>query len=92
MSEVVIVPNPDVMGSRTGSLEDLSKDDIVRILGFEPNVEDDPYKVVNSWGFTINGIECAVWDYKGSHKYKQWSTFGPDEALRLVFGTFYRGE
>ena len=34
---------------RTGGLEGLSAADIVRALNFEPNVDDDADKVVNSW-------------------------------------------
>ena len=75
--------------SRTGGLEDLSYADICRILGFMPNVQDDPDKVRYSWGFTVDGVRCGVWDYKGSHRHNQWSTFGSSETLREVFGTHY---
>ena len=67
---------------RTGKLSDeLSPIAITEILGFEPNVDDDPDKVENSWGFTVDGVRCAIWDYKGC----QWSTFGPAEIFETLF-------
>lgn len=75
--------------SRTGHLEGLTKGQIIKILGFKPNVQNDPSKVVNAWGFTVDDIRCAIWDYKGSHKDKYWSTFGPDIVLQAVFPQNY---
>jgi hypothetical protein len=71
---------------RTGSLTGLNVADVTRILGFAPNCEDDPDKVENSWGFEVDGVLCGVWDYKGS----MFSTFGPADTLRKVFGANYR--
>jgi hypothetical protein len=71
---------------RTGSLSKITKKEIVKILGFEPNVKDDEFKVKYSWGFTVNGRRCGVWDYKGSHKDGLWSTYGPAQELAAVFG------
>jgi hypothetical protein len=51
-----------------------------------PQSADDPHKVVNSWRFKVNGKECAVWDYKGSHLRNEFSAFGPVEEMRAVFG------
>lgn len=66
---------------RTGSLpHTLMRHTIVAVLG-EPNVKDDPYKVENSWGFTIDGERCGIWDYKGS----RWSTYGPNEKIKKLF-------
>ena len=74
---------------RTGVLMDMNVETINRILGFESNVDDDPDKVVNSWRFIADGNECAIWDYKGSHEWGQFSTFGPDYVFEELFGTNY---
>jgi hypothetical protein len=71
---------------RTGSLKNINKTQIAEILGFEPNVSDDPYKVENSWGFTVDGVFGAIWDYKGSHRYGVFSTYGPKEIFVKLFG------
>ena len=67
-------------------LTGLSVADVTRILGFAANCSDDPDKVQNSWGFTVDGVRCGVWDYKGF----KFSTFGPADALKKVFGANYR--
>lgn len=78
-----IAPVDRAGDSRTGSLSsELSVEDINTILGFPPNVQDDPDKVKYSWGFTIDGVRCGIWDYRGG----RWSTFGPREAFVKVFG------
>jgi hypothetical protein len=82
----VIKPSDSASSHRTGSLIHVDRKLITKLLGFAPNVEDDPDKVTASWAFTVDGVECAVWDYKGSFKYKRASTFGPIEALEKVFG------
>ena len=60
----------------------LTPGDVTRMIGFPANVKDDPDKVKRSWGFTVDGERCGVWDYKGS----RWSAWGPLEALQKVFG------
>lgn len=55
----------------------LTVEQISEVLGFSPNVEDDPYKVKYSWGFAINGKECGIWDYKES----RWSVYDPSGHL-----------
>ena len=55
-------------------------------IGFPPNQKDDPAKVVHSWGFKANGSACAVWDWKGSQHFNQFSAFGSRETLCAVFG------
>lgn len=71
---------------RTGGLIDLPKEKIVQVLGFAPNVEDDPFKVVNSWAFMVNGEPAAIWDYKGSHKRNAWSVYDPSGVVVGLFG------
>lgn len=83
-----ILPADQGGSHRTTSITGLTVEQITERIGFAPNIEDDPYKVENSWGFTVNGVHCGVWDYKGSHKcaVPSFSAYGPIETLRLVFG------
>jgi hypothetical protein len=87
--EMKIKPYKDVASYRTGGLSGLTKKDIDRILGFKPNVLDDQDKVKYSWGFRVNSKTCAVWDYKGSYKHKEWSVFGPSDLLEALFGDHF---
>ncbi len=84
-ANVVIKPVHLSTSHKTHSLINLSKEDIVRALGFEPNESDDPDKVENSWGFTIDGKECGIWDYKGSHMFNQWSAYDPHGVMGKIF-------
>lgn len=86
MKKTKIVPDANVESWRTGGLKNLTAKEISTILGFEPNIDDDPDKVVNSWGFRVGKIECAIWDYKGSHTFKSFSTFGPKLIFIQIFG------
>ena len=61
----------------------ITPQDIESVLGFAPNIADDPDKVTHSWGFTVNGHECGIWDYKGS----RWSVYDPDKLLPQLFET-----
>lgn len=70
---------------------DTSYDNIVKVLGFEPNVThlDDSSKVKASWGFTVDGIRCGIWCYKYYGKVENcdyWSFFGPQEIFNKLFG------
>lgn len=86
----VITPVDDNASThRTGTLENVTFRDINAALGFEPNHEDDPDKVGRSWAFTVDGARCAVWSYKGSGRLGYFSTFGPHDKLRAVFGAAY---
>lgn len=86
-----IEPNPNVMSHRTGSLYGLTYNDIYDKLGFGSNVMDDEGKVAYSWGFNLDGAECAIWDWKGSHTRKVWSAYGPHDKLHELFGDAYAG-
>lgn len=71
---------------RTCGLVNITKAQIMDVLGFAPNVDDDETKVVNSWAFNVNGREsCAIWDYKGSHLYNRWSCYDPAGVLPALF-------
>lgn len=79
-------PYPNVAGThRTGGLTGVSHSDISKVLGFNSNVDDDPYKVKYSWGFTYKGHQCAIWDYKGSYRTLDFSTYGPQEVFDELF-------
>lgn len=68
---------------KTGILSsDISVEKIAEILGFPPNIYDDPDKVEHSWGFTVDGVICGIWDYKGY----RWSTYGPKSVFDKLFG------
>jgi hypothetical protein len=72
-----IKPTNEAGSYRETGLEGVTYKEICEVLGFKPNVKDDPNKVKYSWGFTINGEPAGIWDYKGSHKYNSWSVFNP---------------
>ena len=84
-----IKPFNEAGSHKTGSLSGLTKDEVEARIGFPPNVDDDPYKVRWSWGFTVDGQVCAVWDYKGSADVGEWRTYGSEDALGKVFGNHY---
>lgn len=89
MSKLKIVPVDNVGSHKTGRIVGLTKAQIDKVLGFKPNVADDPYKVKYSWAFNVQGNDCAIWDWKGSYKLNEFSAYGPDTVLREVFGTNY---
>ena len=70
-----IVPSNEAGVCLQATLSDVTKEQIVKVLGFEPNIQDDPYKVENSWGFTIDGEPAGIWDWKGSHLFNSWSVY-----------------
>ena len=85
-----ITPDSTVLGTfKTDTLIGVTKEDIVQILGFEPNVQDDTDKVVNSWAFRINGLPCAIWDWKGSHEVQRWSVYDPHGMMNMIFEKVY---
>lgn len=87
MNTLEITPIPSLDGSYKQHLIcGLSAAQITRLLGFTPNVTDDPGKVVNSWAFAGNGHQCAIWDWKGSQRFNEFSAFGPADMLREIFG------
>lgn len=68
-----------------GKISGYTVAEIDKILGFESNCQDDPDKVKHSWGFTVDGTRCGIWDYKGSHHYNVFSWFGPSDILNKLF-------
>jgi hypothetical protein len=84
-----ITPINTAGASKTGTLYDINVTTITQILGFGPNIDDDPAKVVNSWGFEIDGQKFGIWDYKGSHQLGQFSTYGNPKVLSKLFPAHY---
>lgn len=87
--------------SRQGVIRDITEQEIEQIFGFGPNVPDDPYKVVNSWAVDVSEVAgmltdepwtIHIWDFKGSHKWGQFSVCGDPTILEMVFGDRYRNE
>lgn len=59
-----ILPHDEAGSHRTGSIDSgYTVAEINRILGFKPNIQDDPQRVKHSWGFTADGQPCGIWDY-----------------------------
>lgn len=80
-----IMPISEPGCHRTGEICGYTADQISSILGFAPNVQDDPDKVSHSWGFLADGIQCGIWSYKGSEKYNNFSTYGPKNVFDTLF-------
>lgn len=78
--------------SCTGRLSNTSVEEINRVLGFQPNVKDDPDKVKHSWGFKADGVQCGIWDYKGSETMGMFSTYGPAHVFVALFGEKCRND
>jgi hypothetical protein len=79
---VKILPVAIAGDGRTGRLSDeLTPEVIAETLGFGANVSDDHDKVLYSWGFTVDGVRCGIWDYKEC----RWSTFGPKSIFEKLF-------
>lgn len=78
-----VTPYLDGVNShKTGSLDpSITEKEITETLGVEPERFEDE-KVTVEWFFAWKGQPCAMWDYRGA----QWSTYGPPEAFREMFG------
>ena len=87
-TKMEIIPNGKPGKYRTGTIH-ASWEEIEQRLGFAPNVQDDPNKVGKSWGFWADGMACSVWSYYGSGDRGRFSTYGPHEKLREIFGDSY---
>jgi len=78
---------------RTGCIRPIDHKDITKILGFR-GTQGDPDKVKREWRFTVDGIPCAIWDYKDSHKapYYQYSCYMPALIGTQLFGDKFHSE
>ena len=86
-------PSENIGSSRTGTIQNITEQEIESIFGFPANVDDDPYKVVHSWAVDVDDAHTIhVWDYKGSHLDGQFSTHGNPAVLKQIFGDRYVGD
>lgn len=85
-AKIKIEPIGFVQSHKQGTLINLKKSDIDRILGFTNNDDGDGYKVKYTWDFSADGVECSIWDWKGSDRLGQWSFYGPREVFCKIFG------
>lgn len=74
--------------SRSGGLKDLTRDDITKIVGFEPTFKGNlgDRKVTWEWTFTYYGETIVIWDYKGSSDLHYWSFCGDIDTVEEIFG------
>ncbi len=83
-------PRGFISSHRTGSLSSaITPAQIDKALGGKQFRDSsfDEYKVKFQWSFLVDGVECSIWDYKGS----KWSTYGPAEAFAKVGLTVITG-
>jgi hypothetical protein len=78
-----------VASHRQGILTGTNVAEIDQVLGFKhryirPSEGDG--KVKHDWRFRVDGQDCAIWDYKGSEQYGQFSYFGPAHVYATLFG------
>jgi hypothetical protein len=96
MSHIVagieIEPKKDLRSfGREGRVEETTVEEINSRLGFTSNGWMDE-KVEYAWKFTANGFDCAIWSYRSSHLWNQFSFFGPAEIFTKIFGDRAKSE
>lgn len=87
-----------ISSHRTGTLENISREEVQIILNIYGTVEPQMWydeKVTLQWNFIVtddegNEHECSIWDWKGSESFNQYSAFGPHHIMRQLFGAHYR--
>ncbi len=78
---------------RTGIITGMSKDGIDSVVGFKGNkIKSGDGKVTIEWRFDVDGIPCAIWDYKGSAKDNQYSVYMPATIGSTLFGAAFHSE
>ena len=78
---------------RTGTITGMSKNVIDSVLLIEgTKVKSEDGKVTVEWQFQADGVDCAIWDYKGSAKYDQYSAYMPEAIGQALFGAAYNPE
>ena len=89
-----IIKAKEFIGSfRTGIITGMSKDVIDSVVGFKgKKIKSGDGKVTIEWQFIVDGIPCAIWDYKGSAKYTQYSAYMPEVIGRSLFAAAYDPE
>jgi hypothetical protein len=90
---------------RTGTLTNVSIDEVNKILGFSAteSLDAGDGKVTVEWRFKATvpcdipmagprDMPCAIWDYKGSLSFNQLSVWMPPEVGTRLFGANYTSE
>jgi hypothetical protein len=90
---------------RTGTLTNVSIDEVNKILGFSAteSLDAGDGKVTVEWRFKATvpcdipmagprDMPCAIWDYKGSLSFNQLSVWMPPEVGTHLFGAKYTNE
>lgn len=78
---------------RTGIITGMSKNVIDSVLLIKgKKVKSGDGKVTIEWRFQADGVDCAIWDYKGSAKYDQYSAYMPATIGQALFGAAYNPE
>jgi hypothetical protein len=78
-----------ISSHRQGIIVDISVKEIDAVLGFKHRYltpDEGDGKVKHDWRFHVDGVACAIWDYKGSERYGQFSYFGPAQTFKDLFG------
>lgn len=81
--------NKRVMSFRTGSIQNVTEKDITTKLGIKPirySKNEGDGKVTRQWVFTVDNEKFAIWDYKGSAKFNQFSFWGQRDVMGKIFG------
>jgi len=53
-------PSAVIGSSRQGTIQNITEQEIESIFGFPANVDDDPFKVVNSWAVDVDDTRAAI--------------------------------
>lgn len=89
-----IIKAKEFIGSfRTGIITGMSKNAIDSVLKLKSRkIKSGDGKVTIEWQFHADGVPCAIWDYKGSAKYDQYSAYMPATIGQSLFGAAYNPE
>jgi hypothetical protein len=87
VNQIQPIPEHPAHSSAKCHIYGLSSKQITQILGFKPNVFEDPTKVRFAWGFLYKGQHYGVWDYRGSWRDKCYSFSGPRTVAEELFAT-----
>jgi len=82
----------NVAYGRTGCIRDITAKEISDALGFSSQRTPNHDKTTKIWRFKVGDLLFAIWDYKGSEKFNQFSCFGNHTVLAQIFGLRYYDE
>lgn len=70
---------------KTGLLTGYTKDQLETVFGESEEASLDG-KAKYHWEFVVedgeDSFHCAIWDWKGSYRDKEWSTFGSADMIQ----------